>query len=97
MFGHRAAVAALILSTSASLSLAADGVPTLNQSGEGDRRSCALETSTPGQKTLSDKLDDCAGVLRPAVGVDPQIHVPAPDPHPGDMPVVRPDPDVKAE
>ena len=42
------------------------------------------------QHSLADKLDDCNGVLRPSAGMDPDIRVPAPDPHPGTTPVIRP-------
>ena len=97
MFAHRAALAALILSASTGLCLADDNAPAPQQHATDAHRPCAPETRVPGQETLSDKLDDCSGVLRPSVGMDPKINVPAPDPHPGDMPIIRPDPDVKAE
>jgi len=40
--------------------------------------------------TLSDKLDETGGVVRPPPGVDPGIHRPAPDPMPGTTPVIPP-------
>jgi hypothetical protein len=57
---------------------------------------CSAGRETPNQdsgtqQTLSDKLSDCNGVLRPSVGIDRGIHVEAPDPHGGTMPVIRPD------
>lgn len=51
---------------------------------------CQPGLRSPDQATLSDKLADCNGVLRPAVGMDPEIKVQAPDPHPGTTPVIRP-------
>jgi hypothetical protein len=58
---------------------------------------CAPQSRAPGQETLSDKLDDCNGVIRPSVGMDPGIAQPAPDPRPGDMPVIKPSPDAQAK
>jgi hypothetical protein len=52
---------------------------------------CQAGAKTPDQDNLSDKLDDCSGVLRPSVGIDPGIKAPAPDPNPGTTPVIRPD------
>jgi hypothetical protein len=58
---------------------------------------CAPGSQAPGQKTLSDKLDDCGGVIRPSTGMDPGIAKPAPDAGTSDMPVIRPDPNAKPE
>lgn len=40
--------------------------------------------------SLSDKLDETGGVVRPPQGVDPGIHQDAPDPMPGTTPVIPP-------
>jgi|tagenome__1003787_1003787.scaffolds.fasta_scaffold20532701_1 hypothetical protein len=69
------------------------------QQGEGDVQGqtpppgpgpCGAGNPATGQETLSDKLSDCGGVLRPSVGMDNEIHAPAPDPTPGTTPVVPP-------
>jgi hypothetical protein len=39
---------------------------------------------------LSEKLDRSKGVLQPPSGVDPEIHVPAPEPNPQTTPVIPP-------
>jgi hypothetical protein len=55
-----------------------------------DTHPCAPTTDPPGQDSLSDKLADCRGVLRPSVGMDRDIYAPAPDPTPNSTPVIRP-------
>lgn len=47
------------------------------------------ESSDPPE-TLSERLDETEGVIKPPAGVDPQIQVPAPDPDPGTTPVIPP-------
>ena len=44
--------------------------------------------SPPG--SLSDKLDKGEGVIKPPSGIDPGITRKAPDPNPGNMPVIPP-------
>jgi hypothetical protein len=43
-----------------------------------------------GNQSLSDKLDESGGVIKPAEGVDPQIVQPAPVPDPNSTPVIPP-------
>ena len=45
--------------------------------------------SVPGG-TLSEKLDQSKGVLRPPTGIDPGIQAPAPEPNPQTTPVIPP-------
>ena len=45
--------------------------------------------ATSGQ-SLSTKLSESNGVIKPKADIDPGIHVPAPDPHPNSTPVVPP-------
>jgi hypothetical protein len=40
--------------------------------------------------SLSNQLDRNEGVIKPQPGIDPEIHVPAPDPNPGTTPVIPP-------
>ncbi|MHB2168435.1 hypothetical protein [Alsobacter sp. R-9] len=46
------------------------------------------EDDTTG--TLSDKLKDSKGVIKPPPNMDPEIRVPAPVPNPGTTPVIPP-------
>jgi hypothetical protein len=49
-------------------------------------------TASDGNQSLSDKLDESGGVIKPAEGVDPQIVQPAPHrkcPEPGSIPAGR--------
>jgi len=41
-------------------------------------------------RSLSQKLDESGGVIKPAPGVDPGMNKPAPDPNPNSMPVIHP-------
>lgn len=41
-------------------------------------------------ESLSTKLNNSDGVIKPKTNVDPGIHVPAPDPHPNSTPVIPP-------
>ena len=50
----------------------------------------SLSTDTPANESLSTKLNKSDGVITPKAGMDPGIHVPAPDPHPNSTPVVPP-------
>jgi hypothetical protein len=84
-------VAALLAATPAMAQSTAPGAPS---APDQSAHPCAAGSEAPGQKTLSDKLNDCGGVIRPSVGMDAEINRPAPDPHPGDMPVIRPNPNV---
>ena len=47
-------------------------------------------TSATGPGTLSQKLDQTDGVIRPRTDVDPGITKPAPVPNPGSTPVIPP-------
>ena len=47
-------------------------------------------SSTGSTKTLSDKLEQTDGVIRPPETATPDITVPAPVPNPGTTPVIRP-------
>lgn len=48
-------------------------------------------TGSPrGQENLTDKLNRTDGVIRPPTGVDPEIHVPAPNPNSGTMIIIPP-------
>jgi hypothetical protein len=47
------------------------------------------ETEAP-QEDLSKRLDRTDGVIRPPDRIDPDIHVPAPQPNPGTTPVIPP-------
>jgi hypothetical protein len=42
------------------------------------------------EKSLSDKLDESGGVIKPPPGVDPEIVKPAPVPRPNSTPVIPP-------
>ena len=53
-----------------------------------DPRATAQDTR-PGE-TLSERLDRNSGVIHPPAGVDPDIAVPAPNPHPNSTPVIPP-------
>ena len=46
------------------------------------------ETGSTG--TLSDKLRESEGVIRPPSNIAPDMSVPAPDPNPGTTPVIPP-------
>ncbi len=54
------------------------GVPNRQQGTSGE---------TP---SLTDKLQESHGVIRPPANIDPQIRVPAPMPDPGTTPVIPP-------
>jgi hypothetical protein len=90
-------VIALMLAAAPAVALAQSTAPGAPSAPDQSAHPCAPGTRTPGQTTLSDKLDDCGGVIRPSVGMDSEINKPPPDPHPGDMPVIKPDPNVKPE
>ncbi len=47
-------------------------------------------SETGSTKTLSDKLEQSDGVIRPPANASPDITVPAPVPDPGTTPVIRP-------
>ena len=48
-------------------------------------------TSASGSdKTLSDKLDQTNGVIKPSTNVDPGMAKPAPVPNPNSTPVIKP-------
>lgn len=47
-------------------------------------------SSTGSTNTLSDKLEQTDGVIRPPETATPDITVPAPVPNPGTTPVIRP-------
>jgi hypothetical protein len=47
-------------------------------------------SETGSTNTLSDKLEQSDGVIRPPANVSPDITVPAPVPDPGTTPVIRP-------
>jgi len=47
----------------------------------------ADENATPGEET---KLEACDGVLKPPAHVDPEMHLPSPDPQLGELPVLPP-------
>jgi hypothetical protein len=48
------------------------------------------ETQAPRSEDLSKRLDRTDGVIRPPQSIDPDIHVPAPQPNPGTTPVIPP-------
>lgn len=48
------------------------------------------DESGVGGPTLSDKLQQSDGVIKPPSGVDPEIKTIAPDPSPNSMPVIKP-------
>lgn len=41
-------------------------------------------------KSLSRKLSESGGVIKPKGNIDPSMHVPAPVPHPNSTPVIPP-------
>lgn len=47
-------------------------------------------SETGSTNTLSDKLEQTDGVIRPPENISPDIAVPAPVPNPGTTPVIRP-------
>jgi len=47
-------------------------------------------SATGSTNTLSDKLEQSDGVIRPPANASPDITVPAPVPNPGTTPVIRP-------
>lgn len=47
-------------------------------------------TTGQSDESLSKRLDDSRGVIRPPIHVDPEILVPAPEPRAGTMPVIPP-------
>ncbi|MCB5173936.1 MULTISPECIES: hypothetical protein [Microvirga] len=47
-------------------------------------------SSTGSTDTLSDKLQETEGVIRPPVTSTPDMRVPAPEPNPGTTPVIPP-------
>jgi hypothetical protein len=47
-------------------------------------------SETGSTNTLSDKLEQSDGVIRPPANASPDITVPAPVPNPGTTPVIRP-------
>ncbi|WP_395665932.1 hypothetical protein [Methylocella sp.] len=48
-------------------------------------------------ESLSDRLDETNGVVKPPPGVDPGIVQPAPVPHPNSTPVIPPPPGPQAK
>jgi hypothetical protein len=54
------------------------------------------EPSTTGStgETLSDKLKESDGIIRPPAGIAPDMTVPAPVPNPGTTPVIPPSPRI---
>ncbi|MEF2074561.1 hypothetical protein [Consotaella aegiceratis] len=55
-----------------------------------DRMQANGDGTLSANGSLSDRLADCGGVLRPPGGTDPGIRAPAPDPDPGTTPVIPP-------
>jgi hypothetical protein len=53
-----------------------------NQTAEPDK-------TQPGN-SLSEQLNRSDGVIAPPTGIDPKIETPAPEPNPGNMPVIPP-------
>jgi len=53
-----------------------------------DEKGLPVPEAPPG--SLSDKLERNRGVLKPPAGIDPGIKKPAPEPDPGNMPVIPP-------
>ena len=54
-------------------------------------------SSTGSTNTLSDKLEQTDGVIRPPETATPDITVPAPVPDPGTTPAIRPPPNQKVD
>ena len=48
------------------------------------------EGQAPRSEDLSKRLDRTDGVIRPPQSIDPEIHVPAPQPNPGTTKVIPP-------
>ena len=89
--------ALLGLGSGGALAQIAPGDPAGNQTIPEKDLSRPAEGGTPngnatsgGNQSLSDKLDESGGVIKPAEGVDPQIVQPAPVPDPNSTPVIPP-------
>ena len=89
-----ALAAGLALAPAATLAQTAPGAPgtsqTIPEKVDEPLRSGRSES-------LSDRLDDSKGVIKPAPGVDPGIVQPAPVPDPGTTPVIPPPPGQEAK
>jgi len=97
MWMRKSVIAGILLAASAGLPLAQEAAPDQAPGApEHDGHPCAPGTRAPGQGSLSEKLDDCSGVLRPSVGMDPGIQKPPPDSS-SDMPIIKPDTGAKPE
>ena len=79
------------LAAGAILAICAHGAPAAAQGAQKlpNQVPTAPDGAAP-DTPLSEKLDRSGGVLRPPGGVDPEIHVPAPDPDPKTTPVIPP-------
>jgi hypothetical protein len=72
------------------LAAALAGSPSWAQTADRDRQpKSETEGQAPPAGNPSDRLERSDGVIRPPAGVDPQIHVPPPEPG-ARMPVIRP-------
>lgn len=88
------------LGAASALAQTAPGDPAGNQTIPEKDQSRPLEprnggVSDPGApekegRSLSDKLDEGGGVIKPPLGMDPGIIAPAPVPHPNSTPVIPP-------
>lgn len=95
-----ACAGALGLGTTGVMAQTAPGDPAGNQTIPEKDRSRPSESPNGGAqdrgfgdgegRSLSDKLDESGGVIKPAPGVDPEIVQPAPVPHPNSTPVIPP-------
>jgi hypothetical protein len=65
-------------------------IPEKDRSRPQDRPKAEPREGMASGRSLSDKLDDSGGVIKPRKGVDPEIVQPAPAPHPNSTPVIRP-------
>jgi len=83
----------MLLMTGAAFAQTAPGAP---GSKEVIPEKQAPPISQPGDdevksgRSLSQKLNESNGVIKPEGNVDPDIHTTAPEPHPNSTPVIKP-------
>lgn len=83
-------VAAAAQSTPPAVAPAERIAPPETAPGQAGRDCVPGTVGGPACESLTEKLDETGGVIRPPAGVDPEIQTGAPAPNPGTTPVIRP-------
>ncbi len=92
-------VAWFALAASPAFAQIAPGAPDSNQTIPEKQAAPSPPTKSESDiqtgRSLSQKLDDSGGVIKPQNDIDPDIKKPAPVPNPNSTPVITPGPEAK--